>query len=120
MSWTFKSDQPIYIQIVERIEIQIVKGAYPPGSKLPSVRELALEAGVNPNTVQRAYADLEQSGFIRTERTSGRYVTDDADMLKRLRDALSQKYIGELFERMTELGFTKDEVIEAVKAEKGE
>ena len=120
MSWTFKSDQPIYIQIVERIEIRIVKGEYPPGSKLPSVRELALEAGVNPNTVQRAYADLEQNGFVRTERTSGKYVTDDAEMLISLRKSLSSKYIDELFVRMTELGYSVKEIIEAVRAAKGE
>jgi len=120
MSWTFKSDQPIYSQIVERIEIRIVKGEYPPGSKLPSVRELALEAGVNPNTVQRAYADLEQNGFVRTERTSGKYVTDDAEMLIALRKTLSSKYIEELFVRMTELGYSEKEIIEAVMAAKGE
>ena len=120
MSWTFKSDQPIYIQIVERIEIRIVKGEYPPGSKLPSVRELALAAGVNPNTVQRAYADLEQNGFVRTERTSGKYVTDDAEMLISLRKSLSSKYIEELFVRMTELGYSEKEIIEAVRAAKGE
>lgn len=120
MSWTFKSDQPIYSQIVERIEIRIVKGEYPPGSKLPSVRELALEAGVNPNTVQRAYADLEQNGFVRTERTSGKYVTDDAEMLIALRKSLSSKYIEELFVRMTELGYSEKEIIEAVMAAKGE
>ena len=120
MSWTFKSDQPIYSQIVERIQIRIVKGTYPPGSRLPSVRELALEAGVNPNTVQRAYADLEQNGFLRTERTNGKFVTDDGDMLRRLRTALSRGYIEELFQKMTELGFTREEIIEAVEAERGE
>ncbi len=119
MAWTFRTDQPIYSQIVERIQVRIVKGSYPPGSRLPSVRELALEAGVNPNTVQRAYADLEQNGFLRTERTSGKFVTDDSEMLKELRNALSKSYIDELFARMTELGFNKEEVIEAVQAEGG-
>jgi DNA-binding transcriptional regulator YhcF (GntR family) len=120
MSWTFKSDQPIYSQIVERIQIRIVKGTYPPGSRLPSVRELALEAGVNPNTVQRAYADLEQNGFLRTERTNGKFVTDDHDMLRRLRMELSRGYIEELFEKMTGLGFTRQEIIEAIEAQRGE
>lgn len=120
MSWTFKSDQPIYSQIVERIQIRIVKGTYPPGSRLPSVRELALEAGVNPNTVQRAYADLEQNGFLRTERTNGKFVTDDHDMLRRLRMELSKGYIEELFEKMTGLGFTRQEIIEAIEAQRGE
>jgi DNA-binding transcriptional regulator YhcF (GntR family) len=120
MSWTFKSDQPIYSQIVERIQIRIVKGTYPPGSRLPSVRELALEAGVNPNTVQRAYADLELNGFLRTERTNGKFVTDDHDMLRRLRMELSRGYIEELFEKMTGLGFTRQEIIEAIEAQRGE
>ncbi len=120
MSWNFKSDQPIYSQIIERIQIRIVQGHYPPGSRLPSVRELALEAGVNPNTVQRAYADLEQNGFLRTERTNGKFVTEDEEMLRRLRMSLSKGYIEEFFHKMKELGFDEQGIFEAIRAEKGE
>ena len=69
MSWQFQADQPIYTQLVARLQQQIVSGGYPPGCKLPSVRDLAADAGVNPNTVQRAFADLERAGLIYTQRT---------------------------------------------------
>ena len=78
MSWQFQADQPIYTQLVARLQQQIVSGVYPPGSKLPSVRELAADAGVNPNTVQRAFAELERAGLIYTQRTAGKFVTEDA------------------------------------------
>lgn len=72
MPWSFQADTPIYTQLVARLQEQIVSGAYPPGSKLPSVRDLAADAGVNPNTVQRAFAELERLGLIYTQRTSGK------------------------------------------------
>ena len=78
MSWKFQADQPIYTQLVARLQQQLVSGVYPPGSKLPSVRELAADAGVNPNTVQRAFAELERAGLIYTQRTAGKFVTEDA------------------------------------------
>ena len=74
MSWKFQPDQPIYTQLVARLQQQIVSGVYPPGSKLPSVRELAADAGANPNTVQRAFAELERAGLIYTQRTAGKFV----------------------------------------------
>ena len=77
MSWQFQADQPIYTQLVARLQQQIVSGGYPPGCKLPSVRDLASDAGVNPNTVQRAFADLERAGLIYTQRTAGKFVTED-------------------------------------------
>ena len=70
MPWSFQADTPIYTQLVARLQEQIVSGAYPPGSKLPSVRDLAADAGVNPNTVQRAFAELERLGLIYTQRMS--------------------------------------------------
>ena len=79
MAWNLDSDRPIYAQLLERIELQIVSGTYGPGDKLPSVRELAAEASVNPNTMQKAFAELERSGLIVTKRTSGRFVTEDKD-----------------------------------------
>ena len=78
MPWSFQADTPIYTQLVARLQEQIVSGAYPPGSKLPSVRDLAADAGVNPNTVQRAFAELERLGLIYTQRTAGKFVTEDA------------------------------------------
>ena len=72
MTWTLDADRPIYAQLVDRIRIQIVSGQYPPGSRLPSVRELAAQASVNPNTMQRAFGELERSGLVVTQRTFGR------------------------------------------------
>ena len=77
MAWNLDSDRPIYAQLLERIQLQIVSGIYGPGDKLPSVRDLAAEASVNPNTMQKAFAELERSGLIETKRTSGRFVTED-------------------------------------------
>ena len=79
MAWKLDNDRPIYAQIVEKIKLRIISGFYQPGSKLPSVRDLALEAGVNPNTMQKAFAELENSGLLITMRTSGRMVTEDED-----------------------------------------
>ncbi len=118
VTWTFESDKPIYGQIVERIKFRIVKGEYPPGSRIPSVRELALEAGVNPNTVQRAYAELESEGVLYTERTNGKFVVNDSGLLNQLKQTLSRSYIEDLFQKLTELGLTKEEIIAAVLAEK--
>ncbi len=118
MTWTFESDKPIYGQIVERIKFRIVKGEYPPGSRIPSVRELALEAGVNPNTVQRAYAELESEGVLYTERTNGKFVVNDSGLLNQLKQTLSRNYIEDLFQKLTDLGLTKEEIIAAVLAEK--
>ena len=85
MPWDLKSDRPIYTQLIEMIELKIFSGEYPLGSNLPSVRDLANEASVNPNTMQRALARLEEDGFIVTHRTRGRTITEDADMIKKLK-----------------------------------
>ena len=77
MDWTFRGDQPIYAQLMQRIKQGIVSGDLPPGSRLPSVRELATEAGVNPNTMQRALQELEREGMVYSQRTAGRFVTED-------------------------------------------
>ena len=89
MAWNLNSDRPIYAQILERIQMQIVSGVYQPGTKIPSVRELAADAGVNPNTMQKALAELERSGLVMTQRTSGRVVTEDLNMIKETRNQLA-------------------------------
>ena len=76
MAWTLDSDRPIFLQIVERIQTDIVSGRYQPGDKLPSVRDLAAEASVNPNTMQKAFAELERTGLVYSRRTSGRFITE--------------------------------------------
>ena len=83
--WNFNSDKPIYCQLIEQFRLKILSGEYPPGSKVASVRELAHEACVNPNTVQRAFSELEREGLVYTQRTSGRYITADQELISRCR-----------------------------------
>lgn len=115
MAWSLDSDRPIYAQLVERIQMQIVSGGYPPGGRLPSVRELAAEAAVNPNTMQKAFAELERSGLIVTQRTNGRTVTEDEELIKSIRRKLAKEHILFFFSKMKELGFTEEEVYQLVK-----
>jgi len=115
MGWNFSDGSPIYLQLCAIIKGRIASGAYAPGDKLPPVRDLALEAGVNPNTVQRAYAELERDGLVNAERTSGRFVTTDTNEIAALRSSLSSGFIGELFKNLRELGLTDDEIRSAVQ-----
>ena len=81
MKWQFSNDAPIYSQLIAQIKVGIVSGAFPPGERLPSVRDLATEAGVNPNTMQRALTELERDGLVYSQRTTGRFVTEDQAMI---------------------------------------
>lgn len=109
MAWTFENDRPIYTQLLEQIRLHIITGTYPIGSKLPSVRELAAEASVNPNTMQKALSELERSGLIYSQRTSGRFVTEDADMIKKIKEDMALKQIKEFINLMKSLGFEPEE-----------
>ena len=88
MAWELDSDRPIFIQIVERIQMEIISGKYSPGDKLPSVRDLAAVAAVNPNTMQKALTELERTGLVYSQRTSGRFITEDAKMIEELKNNL--------------------------------
>ncbi len=116
MEWKFKDGIPIYQQIIQIVELLICRGDYPPGGKLPSVRELALEAGVNPNTMQRALAELEREGILRSKSTSGRFVTDEEGVLKKLKEDLARGMIREFFESLQGLGLSPDEILEVTRA----
>ncbi len=96
MSWDLNSDRPIFIQIIEKIQMDIISGQYCPGDKLPSVRELAGEASVNPNTMQKALSELERTGLVYSQRTSGRYITEDAAMIGKLKEQLAEGIISDL------------------------
>ena len=85
MPWDLDNERPIYLQLMERIQQDIVSGVYKPGDKIPSVRDLALDAAVNPNTMQKALSELERSGLVYSQRTSGRFITEDTEMLKNLK-----------------------------------
>ena len=115
MKWNFKSGQPIYQQIMTQLRLAVASGDLPPGGKLPPVRELAQEAGVNPNTMQRALTELERDGLLYTERTSGRYVTDDDRLLSRLKEDQAREYVEELFEKLRQLGMTDAQIIAYVE-----
>lgn len=116
MAWDLDADRPIYAQLVERIQMQIVSGQYPAGGKLPSVRELAADAAVNPNTMQKAFAELERSGLIITQRTNGRTVTEDQQKIRDIKEALAQEHVNNFFTKMKELGYTEQEAIELLRA----
>ena len=121
MSWTLDNDRPIYLQLMERIQRDIIAGVYQPGDKLPSVRDLALEAAVNPNTMQKALSELERSGLVYSQRTSGRFITEDTEMLTQMKKELATEHIQEFFQKMEQLGFSRAELLTLVaKAAEGD
>ena len=111
MSWEFQDHLPIYAQLMDTLKRRIVTGRYLPGEKLPSVRELAAEAGINPNTVQRAFAELERLGLIYTQRTSGKFVTEDAAAIDAARRALAEGQTRQYLAAMSALGFDRAALI---------
>ena len=117
MSEQFDSSRPIYAQLVERLKAKILAGTYPPGGHLDSVRDMAAAAGVNPNTMQRALAQLETEGLVRTERTAGRYTM----LIEQLRAATAEKFAEEFLEKMRGIGYSPAQVAELLARQtKGE
>lgn len=111
MPWALDNDRPIYLQIMERIQTDIISGKYHAGEKLPSVRDLALEAAVNPNTMQKALSELERNHLVYSQRTSGRFITENEDMLKQLKKEVAEEQIREFFQKMEQLGYTPNETL---------
>ncbi|MBO5524703.1 MAG: GntR family transcriptional regulator [Roseburia sp.] len=111
MPWNLNSDRPIFLQIVERIQTDIISGKYKPGDKLPSVRDLAAEAAVNPNTMQKAFAELERTGLVYSQRTTGRFITEDTTMIDELKANLAKEKITEFIALMQQLGFSREEIL---------
>ena len=105
MSWNLDSERPIYTQIIERITLDIISGIYAPGARLPSVRDLAQNAGVNPNTMQKALSELERTGLLFSQRTSGRFVTEELAMIEKTKTQLAAQQIREFLEKMQRIGF---------------
>ena len=116
MPWNFNPDKPIFIQLVERLESDIVSGKYAPGDRLPTVRELAVEAAVNPNTMQKAYAELERLGLVYTQRTSGRFVTDDKKLIEKTRKELAKKITEEFLTKMKKIGISRNDAIDLLNS----
>ncbi|MCR4963039.1 MAG: GntR family transcriptional regulator [Firmicutes bacterium] len=111
MSWDFQTDRPIYSQIIDHISQKIICGEYMPGYRLPSVRDMANQAGVNPNTMQRALSELEKTGLVRVERTAGRYVTEDEELLQQTKSHLAEKQIEAFFNQMRQLGVEPEQAL---------
>ncbi len=120
MDWNFRNDLPIYSQLVEKIKLAIISGTLPPGARLNSVRDLAMEAGVNPNTMQRALAELEREGLVFSQRTAGRFVTEDITMIDSAKKNLAQSQIESFLAAMRELGYDREGIIALLKEEKEE
>ena len=117
MGWKLDDKQSIYGQLMDVILRRIVTGIYPAGSKLGSVRELAQEAGVNPNTMQKALSELERTSIISTQRTSGKYVTEDQNMIDDIRMSLAKTALDHFFSEMKALGFERKDVLALMKEE---
>lgn len=110
MPWNLDSSRPIYLQIIERVQMDIITGRYQPGDKLPSVRDLAQEAAVNPNTMQKALSELERSGLIYSQRTSGRFITDDKELIHQMKKELAAAEVSAFVAHMKQLGITPEEI----------
>ena len=110
MTWSFSNDLPIYTQLVGQIKTAIATGVFPPGERLPSVRDLATEAGVNPNTMQRALSQLESEGLVYSQRTAGRFVTEDQEKIAGAKRELAQQPIAQFIRAMDGLRFSREEM----------
>lgn len=111
MSYEFNNEIPIYLQIIEHIKMLIISKKYLPNEKIPSVRELSLKYGVNPNTIQKALNELENIGLIYTERTNGKFVTNKEDKLKKITENTINEKVNDFFNSMEELGLNKEEIL---------
>ena len=111
MEWRLAADAPIYWQLAEQMRLSIVSGEYAPGERLPPVRELALSAGVNPNTMQRAMTELEREGLVFPQRTAGRFVTEDAELIAQARREIARVKAEAFLEAMRSLGYTSGEIL---------
>ena len=116
MDAVFNNSVPIYLQIVSEIKKQIVSGKLVPGERIPSVRELALTYKVNPNTMQKALIELEENGLIKTERTNGKFVTEDENIINKIKNDYAENLTRNYLSEMISLGITKQEIKERIKS----
>ena len=120
MAWSFTSDRAVYLQIAERIKKSVLSGVYPPGGQIPSVRQLALEAAVNPNTVQKAFTELENQGIILSRGTLGRYVTEDTETIEACRMEMARQYVRVFLNDIRQLGIPQSQAIDMIKEAENE
>ncbi len=116
MAWTFTSGTPVYLQIVSRIRADILNGTYRTDEQIPPVRQLAMEAGVNPNTMQRAFAVLEAEKLFETRGTVGRFITTDETVLREAGEVMRQETVARLIAEAAAVGIGPDELIERIRA----
>lgn len=115
MQWKLSDDRPIYVQLMETITAAIASGTLAAGSRLPSVREMAAQAGVNPNTMQRALSELERDGLLYSQRTAGRFVTDQSDSITQKRKELAMQQIRIFLSSMKEMGYTSEQTLNLIQ-----
>lgn len=120
MEWQFDNSMPIYTQLINKIELAIVSGEYVRGQRLPAVRDLASEAGVNPNTLQRAFQELERLGLVYTQRSNGRFVTEDMTVIEKNKQTLAQESIRSFMDSMRRIGFSREEIIKLLESSEKE
>ena len=120
MAWIFDNRKPIYIQLLEGLKLRIISGEMEPGEKFPTVRSLAEEAEINPNTVQRALTELEREGLIRTDRTKGRFVTDDFEKIEQVRKVIALNMVQNFKDMLLKMGYDDEEIINLVSQNKKE
>ncbi|WP_028595425.1 GntR family transcriptional regulator [Paenibacillus assamensis] len=114
MSHTFQHSQPIYTQIMDIFIQRICRGELRPGDKLPSVRDSAVEVGVNPNTIQRSYMEMERRGVVETKRGQGTFVTTDIELLEHLRQELARNQILLFLQSMKQLGYSSHDIMNMI------
>ena len=119
MQWKIDGSAPIYSQLVEQMKLSIVSGEWIPGQRIPAVRELAVAAGVNPNTMQRALQELERQGLMFSQRTSGRFVTEDTEMIEDAKRTLAKRHIMAFIQQMQALGYTRQEIVALLEESEG-
>ena len=114
MEWKIDNNKPVYIQLVEQLKVKIISGEIELDSKLDSVRSLAADAMVNPNTMQKALAELEREGFVYSKRTSGRFVTDNKELIEKERKNLVKDNVKKTLDTLINLGYTNEEILNLV------
>lgn len=117
MEWQIAAGRPVYIQLVEQLERAVITGEYPPGERVPAVRDLAAQAQVNPNTMQRALAEMESRGLLVTQRTTGRTVTSDTALIAKTRQALAASLAQDFLAQAKALGLTREEILALLQQE---
>ena len=114
MDWTIVAGRPVYLQLIEQLELAIITGEYPPGEKIPGVRDLAAQAQVNPNTMQKALAELERQNLVYAVRTTGRYITEDIELIEQTKDEFAKSHVSIYYKEMSALGYEKQDMVRMI------